>query len=85
MEAMEMRERLHEVDTPEAVEAMTAQVREQKERALAALGTLFLQDDKPALRKALLRLRYLDKFGEEALVRRTNLLKRNMGHEGTNG
>ena len=37
------------------------------------LGGLFLRDDKPAIRKALLRLRYLDKFAEEARARRTNL------------
>jgi molecular chaperone HscB len=32
-----------------------------------------LREDKPAIRKALLRLRYLDKFAEEAKARRANL------------
>ena len=43
------------------------------QQALAGLGTLFLRHDKAAIRKALLRLRYLDKFAEEARARRTNL------------
>ncbi len=32
-----------------------------------------MANDRPAIRKALLRLRYLDKFAEEARARRTNL------------
>jgi molecular chaperone HscB len=34
---------------------------------------LFLANDKAAIRKALLRLRYLDKFAEEARARRANI------------
>jgi molecular chaperone HscB len=41
--------------------------------SLSGLGSLFLAGDKPAIRKALLRLRYLDKFAEEARARRMNL------------
>jgi molecular chaperone HscB len=41
--------------------------------SLDGLGSLFLAGDKPAIRKALLRLRYLDKFAEEARARRMNL------------
>ena len=47
--------------------------RDDLQKALAGLARLFLANDKPAIRKALLRLRYLDKFAEEARARRTNL------------
>ncbi len=73
MEAMEAREALHEAATPEAVDALATQVRQDMQRSLEGLGTLFLRHDKAAIRKALLRLRYLDKFAEEARARRTNL------------
>jgi molecular chaperone HscB len=73
MEAMEAREALHEAATPEAVDALAAQVRQDMQQSLQGLGTLFLRDDKAAIRKALLRLRYLDKFAEEARARRANL------------
>ena len=43
------------------------------QKALAGLPRLFLANDKPAIRKTLLRLRYLDKFAEEARARRSNL------------
>lgn len=73
MEAMEAREALHEAATPEAVDALAAQARQDMQQSLAGLGTLFLRHDKAAIRKAVLRLRYLDKFAEEARARRTNL------------
>lgn len=73
MEAMETREALHEAATPEAVDALAAQARQDMQRALAGLGSLFLANDRAAIRKTLLRLRYLDKFAEEARARRTNL------------
>ncbi|MDP1748249.1 MAG: Fe-S protein assembly co-chaperone HscB [Reyranella sp.] len=73
MEAMETREELHEARTPDAVDALAARSRDEMTKALAGLGTLFLRHDKAAIRKALLRLRYLDKFAEEARARRTNL------------
>lgn len=73
MEAMEAREALHEAATPEAVDALAAEARQDMQQALAGLGSLFLHDDRAAIRKALLRLRYLDKFAEEARARRTNL------------
>ncbi|MDP1967369.1 MAG: Fe-S protein assembly co-chaperone HscB [Reyranella sp.] len=73
MEAMEAREALQEAATPEAVDALAAQARQDLQRALAGLDSLFLHDDRAAIRKALLRLRYLDKFAEEARARRTNL------------
>jgi molecular chaperone HscB len=73
MEAMEAREALHEAATVEAVDTLAAQAREDAEAALAGLASLLLQEDKPAIRKTLLRLRYLDKFAEEARARRMNL------------
>lgn len=77
MEAMEAREALHEARTPEAVDALALRSRDDMARALTGLGSLFLRLDKPAIRKALLRLRYLDKFAEEARARRANLLREN--------
>lgn len=85
MEAMEAREALHEAGTVEAVDALASQVRGQKEEALVGLRSLFLRDDKAALRKALLRLRYLDKFAEEALGRQASLAKGNLNREGAKG
>jgi len=73
MEAMEAREALHEAATPEAVDALAAQARQDMQQALTGLGSLFLANDRAAIRKTLLRLRYLDKFAEEARARRTNL------------
>ena len=73
MEAMEAREELHEATTSETVAALAARAREDMDRALQGLASLFLAGDKPAIRKALLRLRYLDKFAEEARARRTNI------------
>ncbi|HLM14405.1 MAG TPA: Fe-S protein assembly co-chaperone HscB [Reyranella sp.] len=73
MEAMEAREELHDAGTTQAVDALAAKVREDMKAGLDGLGSLFLADDKPAIRKALIRLRYLDKFAEEARARRTNL------------
>ena len=73
MEAMETREELHEAGSIAAIDALAAKVRDDMQKALAGLGDLFLANDKPAIRKALLRLRYLDKFAEEARARRSNL------------
>ena len=77
MEAMEAREALHETATPEAVDSLAAQARRDVQEALSGLGSLFLANDRPAIRKALLRLRYLDKFAEEARARRMNLERSN--------
>jgi molecular chaperone HscB len=73
MEAMETREALHEAATPDAVDALAGEAKRQAQKALAELADLFLHEDKPAIRKTLLRLRYLDKFAEEARARRMNL------------
>jgi molecular chaperone HscB len=73
MEAMEAREELHDAASTQAVDALAAKVRDDMKTSLSGLGSLFLAGDKPAIRKALLRLRYLDKFAEEARARRMNL------------
>jgi molecular chaperone HscB len=73
MEAMEAREALQEADTPDAIEALTERSSRDFEEALAGLESLFLANEKAAIRKSLLRLRYLDKFAEEARARRMNL------------
>ena len=66
-------EALHEAASPDAVGALAEQVKKQAQDALKELADLFLHDDKPAIRKTLLRLRYFDKFAEEARARRMNL------------
>src|SRR6188768_3065858 len=73
MEAMEAREELHDASTIPAIDGLAAKARDEMKSSLAALPGLFLANDKPAIRKALLRLRYLDKFAEEARARRMNL------------
>jgi molecular chaperone HscB len=73
MEAMEAREALVDAATPQAIDSLTAQALLDKQEGLGSLASLFLRDDKPAIRKALLRLRYLEKFADEARARRTNL------------
>ena len=55
------------------VDALAKFAREDLEKGLAGLARLFQANDKKAIRKALLRLRYLDKFAEEARARRANL------------
>ena len=73
MEAMEAREELHDASTIQAIDGLAAKSRDEMKSSLARLPSLFLANDRPAIRKALLRLRYLDKFAEEARARRTNL------------
>jgi molecular chaperone HscB len=75
MEVMDAREELHEATSIAEVDALAKFAREDLQKALADLPRLFLADDKPAIRKALLRLRYLDKFADEAKARRNNLGK----------
>lgn len=73
MEAMEAREALHEADTPQDIETLAAKVAKDRDESLKGLGSLFLANDRAIIRKALLRLRYLDKFAEEARARRASL------------
>jgi molecular chaperone HscB len=73
MEAMEAREALHTAGTLQSVDSLAAKARDDMTRAMDELATLFLANDRPAIRKALLRMRYLDKFAEEARARRAKL------------
>ena len=66
-------EELQEASSVGEVDALAKFAREDLEKGLAGLARLFQANDKKAIRKALLRLRYLDKFAEEARVRRANL------------
>jgi molecular chaperone HscB len=75
MEVMDAREELHEASSVAEVDALAAFAREDLQKELAVLPSLFLANDKAAIRKTLLRLRYLDKFAEEARARRSNLGK----------
>jgi len=75
MEVMDAREELHEASSVAEVDALAAFAREDLQKELAVLPSLFLANDKAAIRKTLLRLRYLDKFAEEAKARRSNLGK----------
>lgn len=77
MEAMEAREALHDAGSLEAIDKLAADARQDIQKALAGLSSLFLANDRTAIRKALLRLRYLDKFAEEARVRRMNIDRSN--------
>jgi len=73
MEVMDAREELHEASSVAEVDALATFAREDLQKGLAGLPSLFLANDKAAIRKALLRLRYLDKFADEARARRMNL------------
>lgn len=73
MEVMDAREELQEASSVGEVDALAAFAREDLQKALAELPRLFLANDKAAIRKALLRMRYLDKFADEARARRNNL------------
>lgn len=73
MEAMESREDLLEARSLEEVDKLAAQARAIHALGLAALGDLFLRGDAAAIRKTVLRLRYLEKFADEARARRANL------------
>jgi molecular chaperone HscB len=72
-EAMEAREALHETESAGAVDELAARAAGDLRDGLRDLASLLLANDRPAIRKALLRLRYLDKFAGEARARRANL------------
>src|ERR1700742_4089941 len=56
MEVMDAREELHEASSIAEVDALAKFAREDLQKGLADLPRLFLANDKPAIRKALLRL-----------------------------
>lgn len=76
MEVMDAREELQEASSVGEVDALAKFAREDLQTALAGLPRLFQANDKEAIRSTLLRLRYLDKFAEEARARRANLERR---------
>jgi molecular chaperone HscB len=73
MEVMDAREELQEASSVAEVDALAKFAREDLQKGLSDLARLFQANDKPAIRKTLLRLRYLDKFADEAKARRANL------------
>lgn len=73
MEAMEAREALGEADTAAAVEELERRSRDDRAAQIASLHGLFERAELAAIRRAILRLAYLDKFVEEARSRRLNL------------
>lgn len=72
-EVMDAREELQEAESAAEVDALAKFAREDLEKGLADLAGMFAANDKAAIKKTLLRLRYLDKFAEEARARRANL------------
>lgn len=73
MEAMEAREALAEAGSEAEVQALEGKSRDERTAAIDALQELFARDDRAGVRRAILRLAYLDKFVEEARARRLNL------------
>jgi molecular chaperone HscB len=73
MEAMEAREALAEANSVTAVQALEQKTRDERAAEIGTLSDLFERADNGAIRHAILRLAYLDKFVEEARSRRLNL------------
>lgn len=70
MRAMEMREALAEAETRASVEAIAAEARKEAEEVTRALAAAFARDDLAAAGRLTLRLKYLDKFLDDARERR---------------
>jgi molecular chaperone HscB len=73
MEAMEAREALAEAGSVADVQALEQTSRDDRTAAIEGLSDLFATADHAGIRRAILRLAYLDKFVEEARARRLNL------------
>jgi molecular chaperone HscB len=73
MEVMDAREELQDATSVGEVDALAKFAREDLQKALADLPKLFSAGDTQAIRTALLRMRYLDKFADEAKSRRANI------------
>jgi molecular chaperone HscB len=73
MEAMEAREALGEAASSAEVLALERKSRDERAAAIDSLSDLFATADHAGIRRAVLRLAYLDKFVEEARARRLNL------------
>ncbi|MDY0873193.1 Fe-S protein assembly co-chaperone HscB [Dongia rigui] len=73
MEAMEKREALSEAESAEAIEKLTVAAAGDAIEMLSEISKAFAADDLDAANRAVLRLRYLRKFLEEARLRRAAL------------
>ena len=73
MEAMEAREALAEAGSVADVQSLEKTSRDERTAAIDTLSGLFAKADHAGIRRAILRLAYLDKFVEEARSRRLNL------------
>lgn len=73
MEQMERREALAEADTPEAVEAIIAEARRDRDGGFAATAAAFAAKNLERAECEITRLKYLTKLFEEARVRRARL------------
>jgi molecular chaperone HscB len=70
-EAMEMREALAEARDERALGALAARLDAERQATLAAVAQAFARaDGQAAARKATLRLKYLDRLGEDVRARR---------------
>lgn len=73
IEAMEAREALADAQSVGDVQTLEQRSRGDRSAQIDNLSALFDAGDKDAIRRAILRLAYLDKFVEEARARRLNL------------
>ena len=70
MRAMEMRESLAEAETRAAVEAIAADARREADEVMRDLSAAFASNSLGAAGRLTLRLKYLDKFLDDARERR---------------
>jgi molecular chaperone HscB len=75
MEVMERREALVEAATSAQVEQLANDAASERNDVLQGLPAQFAVTDKAAIRAAILRLAYLDKFVEEARARRFSVVR----------
>jgi len=73
MEQMERREALAEADTPEAIDAIIAEARRERDDGFAATAAAFMAKDLERAECEVTRLKYLTKLLEEARIRRARL------------
>jgi len=73
MEAMEKREALSEAESADAIEKLTVDAAGDAIQMLSEISKAFAADDLSAANRAVLRLKYLRKFLEEARLRRAAL------------
>ena len=69
MEVMEWREGLEEAKTQESLERLFAQAATQREATLAEISAAFSSGQLPKAAAGCIRLRYLEKFSDEARLR----------------